>query len=128
MTQRLDDSAKDEFGELSKSCNTLIDSLRSLIKGIISRSTQLAAASEETSAITAESSQAISNQQAQVQQAATATTEMSSTSQTVSNSAQQALSEIKNADKEAERVNVLGRLLRSCSTTRVECEPRRGRT
>ncbi|KAA1152463.1 methyl-accepting chemotaxis protein [Pseudoalteromonas sp. FUC4] len=104
MTQRLDDSAKDEFGELSKSCNTLIDSLRSLIKGIISRSTQLAAASEETSAITAESSQAIRNQQAQVEQAATATTEMSSTSQTVSNSAQQALSEIKNADKEAERV------------------------
>lgn len=104
MTQRLDDSAKDEFGELSKSCNTLIDSLRSLIKGIISRSTQLAAASEQTSAITAESSQAIRNQQAQVEQAATATTEMSSTSQTVSNSAQQALNEIKNADKEAERV------------------------
>ncbi|MEL0641496.1 methyl-accepting chemotaxis protein [Pseudoalteromonas aliena] len=104
MTQRLDDSAKDEFGELSSSCNTLIDSLRSLIQGIISRSTQLAAASEQTSTITAESSQAISNQQAQVEQAATATTEMSSTSQTVSKSAQQALNEIKNADKEADRV------------------------
>lgn len=104
MTQRLDDSAKDEFGELSKSCNTLIDSLRSLIKGIISRSTQLAAASEQTSTITGESSKAIRNQQAQVEQAATATTEMSSTSQTVSNSAQQALHEIKNADKEAEHV------------------------
>ncbi|MBB1293222.1 MULTISPECIES: methyl-accepting chemotaxis protein [unclassified Pseudoalteromonas] len=104
MTQRLDDTAKDEFGELSRSCNTLIASLRSLIQGIISRSTQLAAASEETSAITGESSQAIRNQQAQVEQAATATTEMSSTSQTVSNSAQQALKEIKNADKEAERV------------------------
>ena len=104
MTQRLDDSAKDEFGELSRSCNTLITSLRSLIQGIISRSTQLAAASEETSAITGESSQAIRNQQAQVEQAATATTEMSRTSQTVSNSAQQALKEIKNADKEADRV------------------------
>ncbi len=104
MTQRLDDTAKDEFGELSRSCNTLIASLRSLIQGIISRSTQLAAASEETSAITGESSQAIRNQQAQVEQAATATTQMSSTSQTVSNSAQQALKEIKNADKEAERV------------------------
>lgn len=104
MTQRLDDTSKDEFGELSKSCNTLIDSLRSLITGIISRSTQLAAASEQTSTITAESSKAIRNQQAQVEQAATATTEMSSTSQTVSNSALQALSEIKNADKEAERV------------------------
>ncbi|WP_372762830.1 methyl-accepting chemotaxis protein [Pseudoalteromonas sp.] len=107
MTQRLDDSAKDEFGELSKSCNTLIDSLRILIKGIISRSTQLAAASEETSTITGESSKAIRNQQAQVEQAATATTEMSSTSQTVSNSAQQALSEIKNADNEAERVKAI---------------------
>jgi len=104
MTQRLDDTAKDEFGELSRSCNTLIESLRTLIQGIISRSTQLAAASEETSAITEESSQAIRNQQAQVEQAATATTEMSSTSQAVSSSAQQALSEIKNADKEAERV------------------------
>lgn len=104
MTQRLDDSGTDEFGELSRSCNTLIESLRSLIQGIISRSTQLAAASEETSAITAESSKAIANQQAQVEQAATATTEMSSTSQTVSKSAQQALDEIKNADLEAERV------------------------
>lgn len=62
MTQRLDDSAKDEFGELSKSCNTLIDSLRSLITGIISRSTQLAAASEQISTITGESSKVISNQ------------------------------------------------------------------
>ncbi|MEJ6475243.1 methyl-accepting chemotaxis protein [Pseudoalteromonas piscicida] len=104
MTQRLDDSAKDEFGELSRSCNTLISSLRELITGIISRSTQLAAASEETSTITTESSQAIKNQQAQVEQAATATTEMSSTSHGVSNSAHQALQEIKNADKEAERV------------------------
>jgi len=104
MTQRLDDSAQDEFGELSRSCNTLITSLRELITGIVSRSTQLAAASEQTSMITTESSQAIKSQQAQVEQAATATTEMSSTSHGVSNSAHQALLEIKNADKEAERV------------------------
>jgi methyl-accepting chemotaxis protein len=104
MTQRLDDSAQDEFGELSRSCNSLISSLRELITGIVSRSTQLAAASEQTSMITIESSQAIKSQQAQVEQAATATTEMSSTSHGVSNSAHQALLEIKNADKEAERV------------------------
>jgi methyl-accepting chemotaxis protein len=104
MTQSLDDSARDEFGELSRSCNTLIASLRELITGIISRSTQLAAASEQTSTITTESSQAIKSQQDQVEQAATATTEMSSTSHGVSNSAHQALLEIKNADKEAERV------------------------
>ncbi len=104
MTQRLDDSNKDEFGTLARNCNTLIESLRGLIQGIISRSTQLAAASEETSAITEESSQAIKSQQAQVEQAATATTEMSSTSQSVMQTAGDALSEIKNADSEAERV------------------------
>ncbi|MBQ4838788.1 MULTISPECIES: methyl-accepting chemotaxis protein [Pseudoalteromonas] len=104
MTHSLDASAKDEFGELAQSCNTLITSLKELITGIVSRSTQLAAASEQTSAITAESSQAIKSQQSQVEQAATATTEMSSTAHGVSNSAHQALEEIKNADQEAERV------------------------
>ncbi len=107
MTRRLDDSSTDEFGELATSCNRLIDNLRTLIQGIISRSTQLAAASEQTSAVTIESSQAIENQRAQVEQAATATTEMSSTSQAVSTSAEDALHEIKNADAEAERVKVI---------------------
>jgi methyl-accepting chemotaxis protein len=104
MTRKLDDSAQDEFGELATNCNTLIDNLRTLIQGIISRSTQLAAASEETSTITTESSQAMQAQRAQVEQAATATTEMSSTSQSVTHSAEEALNEIKHADNEAERV------------------------
>lgn len=104
LTQRLDDSIKDEFGELAKNCNSLIDNLRDLIQGIISRSTQLAAASEETSAITTETTQAIQAQRSQMEQAATATTEMSSTSQSVLNSADDALNEIKQADSESQRV------------------------
>ncbi|MEC8327864.1 MAG: methyl-accepting chemotaxis protein [Pseudomonadota bacterium] len=107
MTMRLDDSNKDEFGELAKSLNRVTDNLRNLIQGIISRSTQLAAASEETSAVTVESSQAIESQRAQVEQAATATTEMSSTSQSVTQSAEDALHEIKQADNEAERVKTI---------------------
>ncbi|NQZ06332.1 MAG: methyl-accepting chemotaxis protein, partial [Algicola sp.] len=104
LTQRLNDSDENEFGELAKNCNSLIDSLRNLIQGIISRSTQLAAASEETSAITAETTQAIQNQRVQMEQAATATTQMSSTSQSVMHSAEEALSEIKRADNESQRV------------------------
>lgn len=107
MTKRLDDSNQDEFGELAKSLNRVTDNLRNLIQGIISRSTQLAAASEETSAVTVESSQAIESQRAQVEQAATATTEMSSTSQSVTQSAEDALHEIKQADSEAERVKTI---------------------
>jgi methyl-accepting chemotaxis protein len=104
LTQKLDDSAKDEFGDLARNCNTVIASLQQLIQGIISRSTQLAAASEQTSAITVQTTQAIREQKSQVTQAATATTEMSSTAQGVLQSANDAVAEIKNADNEAERV------------------------
>lgn len=104
LTKKLDDSASDEFGELARNCNQVIGNLRQLIQGIISRSTQLAAASEQTSAITVQSTQAIREQKSQVTQAATATTEMSSTSQGVMQSSSDALAEIKHADSEAERV------------------------
>ena len=59
LTSRLDDSGTDEFGTLAKNCNTLIDSLRELINGIVHRSNQLATASEETSMIVQESTTAI---------------------------------------------------------------------
>ncbi|MDX1392503.1 MAG: methyl-accepting chemotaxis protein, partial [Rheinheimera sp.] len=104
LTQKLDDSGKDEFGDLARNCNTVISNLQQLIQGIISRSTQLAAASEQTSAITVQTTQAIREQKSQVTQAATATTEMSSTAQGVLQSANDAVAEIKNADNEAERV------------------------
>ncbi|KRS20068.1 chemotaxis protein [Alishewanella sp. WH16-1] len=104
LTQQLNDRSQDEFGELSRNINKVNQSLQQLIQGIISRSTQLAAASEQTSAITLQTTQAIREQKSQVTQAATATTEMSSTSQGVLQSSNDALNEIKNADKEAERV------------------------
>ncbi len=107
LTKQLDDKAQDEFGELARNCNKVIGNLRQLIQGIISRSTQLAAASEQTSAITVQSTAAIREQKSQVTQAATATTEMSSTSQGVLQSSNDALAEIKHADAEAERVKTI---------------------
>jgi len=107
LTKRLDDSSQDEFGELARNCNKVITNLRQLIQGIISRSTQLAAASEQTSAITVETTTAIREQKSQVTQAATATTEMSSTSQGVMQSSNDALAQIKHADSEAERVKTI---------------------
>ena len=104
LSHKLDESGQDEFAELAKNCNSLIDSLRNLIESIVNRSAQLAAAAEETSAVTAQSTTAIEEQRNQVEQAASATTEMSSTSQSVLASANDALGEIKHADDEAERV------------------------
>lgn len=107
LSRKLDESGKDEFAQLSKNCNLLIDSLRTLIESIVNRSSQLAAAAEQTSTVTAESTIAIEEQRNQVEQAASATTEMSSTAQSVLSSANDALGEIKHADDEAERVKLI---------------------
>jgi methyl-accepting chemotaxis protein len=107
LTHKLDDSGHDEFAELSKNCNRLVDSLRSLIMGILDRSNQLAAAAEQTSAITAQTTISIQEQKSQVDQVATATTELSSSSQQVSMSADQALEQIKQADQETQHMRSL---------------------
>lgn len=107
LTQKLDDSSDDEFGELAQSVNNLIGSLRTLISGISSRAAQLAAASEETSTVTAQTTASIQDQKSQVAQVATATTEMHSTSQMVTQSADDTLNQIRHADTEAEKVKVI---------------------
>lgn len=107
LSHQLDESGKDEFAQLARNCNLLIQSLRNLIQSIVSRSTQLATAAEQTSAVTAQSTSAITEQRSQVEQAASATTQMSSTSQSVLSSANDALGEIKQADDEAERIKVI---------------------
>ncbi|MGI2169149.1 methyl-accepting chemotaxis protein [Shewanella sp. MF05960] len=107
LTHKLDDSGHDEFAELAKNCNRLVDSLRSLIVGIVDRANQLAAAAEQTSAITSQTTIGIQEQKSQVVQVATATTELSSSAQQVSMSADQALNEIKQADQETQHMRSL---------------------
>ncbi|NMH64878.1 methyl-accepting chemotaxis protein [Shewanella salipaludis] len=107
LTHKLDDSGHDEFAELAKNCNRLVDSLRGLIVGILDRSNQLAAAAEQTSAITAQTTVGIQEQKSQVDQVATATTELSSSAQQVSMSADQALEQIKQADQETQHMRAL---------------------
>lgn len=107
LTHKLDDTGHDEFAELAKNCNRLVDSLRSLIVGIVDRANQLAAAAEQTSAITSQTTIGIQEQKSQVDQVATATTELSSSAQQVSMSADQALNEIKQADQEAQHMRSL---------------------
>ncbi|MCE9685416.1 methyl-accepting chemotaxis protein [Shewanella sp. AS16] len=107
LTHKLDDSGHDEFAELARNCNRLVDSLRGLIVGILDRSNQLAAAAEQTSAITAQTTVGIQEQKSQVDQVATATTELSSSAQQVSMSADQALEQIKQADQETQHMRAL---------------------
>ncbi|MCG9721294.1 methyl-accepting chemotaxis protein [Shewanella sp. Isolate7] len=107
LTHKLDDSGHDEFAELSRNCNRLVDSLRPLIQGILDRSNQLAAAAEETSAITAQTTAGIQEQKNQVDQVATATTQLSSSAMQVSTSADEALNQIRQADEEAQHMRAI---------------------
>ncbi|MFV7782606.1 methyl-accepting chemotaxis protein [Shewanella marisflavi] len=107
LTHKLDDSGHDEFAELSRNCNRLVDSLRTLIQGILDRSNQLAAAAEETSAITAQTTAGIQEQKNQVDQVATATTQLSSSAMQVSTSADEALNQIRQADEEAQHMRAI---------------------
>ena len=104
LTHRLDDSAHDEFGLLARNCNRLIGNLKELISAINVRAEQLAAASEQTSAVTSQTTHSIQDQKSQIGQVATATTEMHSTSQLVVQNAEDTLSQIRHADAEAENV------------------------
>ncbi|WP_371195696.1 methyl-accepting chemotaxis protein [Glaciecola sp. SC05] len=104
LTHKLDDSSSDEFGELAKNCNNLINNLKELIYAINQRADQLAAASGETSTITLQTTASIEDQKSQLSQIAAATTEMHTTSELVSSGAHDTLVEIKHADAEAEKV------------------------
>lgn len=107
LTQSLNDNSQDEFGELARNCNALINNLKGLISGISSGATQLAAASEQTSSVTHQTTRSIEEQKSQVSQAATATTELNSTAQLVANSADDTLAQISNANQEAETVRTI---------------------
>ncbi|MFS1701679.1 methyl-accepting chemotaxis protein [Aestuariibacter sp. GS-14] len=104
LTHKLDDSKQDEFGQLARNCNKLISSLKDLIQGINLRAEQLAAASEQTSAVTTQTTKSIQDQKTQIGLVATATTEMHSTSQLVTQNAENTLEEIRHADEESNKV------------------------
>lgn len=107
LTHKLNEEGHDEFAKLSGNCNRLIDSLRQLIEGILHRSDQLAAAAEETSAITAQTTVGIQEQKNQVDQVAAATTQLHSSAQQVTLSANTALTEIKAADDESQHMRLI---------------------
>ncbi|MBY5922397.1 methyl-accepting chemotaxis protein [Ferrimonas balearica] len=107
LTQNLSYRRDDEFGQLVNNTNRLVDSLRTLIQSIVDRANQLAAAAEETSAVTAQTTSGIQEQKSQVDQVASATTELSASATQVATGANDALGEIKLADDEAKQVKAI---------------------
>jgi methyl-accepting chemotaxis protein len=78
LTKRIESAGQDEPARLLAGLAVMQDSLRNVIGEIGSSSTQLAAATEELSAVAEQATRTLHSQNDEIQQAATAVTEMSS--------------------------------------------------
>lgn len=105
LTQRLDDSGKDEVAVLSRAFNTFIQRIHEMVKQVSSSTRQLTAAAEEMSSVSEQTLQGATRQQAETEQAATAMNEMTSTVQEVARSAHDASTAATEADQEANNGN-----------------------
>ena len=103
LTLRLNVAGKDEIGQLAESFNGFITKIQSVIREVTSSTSQLSAAAEEMSMITAETRTGVQRQQSETELVATAVNEMSSTVHEVVNSAGLAASAASQADSQSEQ-------------------------
>ena len=101
LTLRADASGRDEVSDTARAFNIMLEHQQALIRHLTDTATQLAAASEEMSAISAQVSQAATAQGDQTSMVATAVHQMSVAVQEVARNAQSTASNAADANKEA---------------------------
>jgi methyl-accepting chemotaxis protein len=95
---RIDSKSTDEFGRISQAFNQMATRFQDTINELKISVTQLAAASDQTSTITAQTTAGINQQLADTAHVATAVTQMSTTMQEVTHNAAEAAEAAKKAD------------------------------
>jgi methyl-accepting chemotaxis protein len=103
LTIVIDDSAKDETGDLARAFNKFVAKIRKVIGEVTDSSDQLSAAAEELSAVSQVTGQGVGNLSAEIEQVATAMNEMTVTVQDVSSNATTASSSAVEANSHAEK-------------------------
>ncbi len=102
LTLRSNVKSKDELGEMAHAFNRMLEKFEALIQQVYSSSAQLAAASEEVSAVAQDSARNVEKQRIETDQVATAINEMTATVQEVAQNAQNASGSATSADNEAQ--------------------------
>ena len=100
LTQRLNESGKDEIAELGTAFNHFAEKVRNMVLQVSGSTSQLAAAAEEMSMITNDTNQGVQKQQAETEMVATAMNEMTATVQEVARHATEASDAAQSADRE----------------------------
>jgi methyl-accepting chemotaxis protein len=101
LTVKLDDSAKNEFGELAHWFNAFINKLHVLIVKVKDSAGQVAGSADHMLQSTERTNQGVNNQRVQTEQVVTAITQMSSTVEEISRNASAADQAAKEADEES---------------------------
>nr|WP_324734011.1 methyl-accepting chemotaxis protein [Pseudomonas sp. IT1137] len=105
LSQDLPLDRHDELGQLLAALQGMTSSLRNLLGRIGGGVSQIAAAAEQLSAITAQTSAGVHNQRQETEQTATAMHQMAATVQEVAQNAEQASMAARDADREAQQGN-----------------------
>ena len=103
LAVRVEYAGNDELGRVGRAFNKMADKFKSGLGEVSGATSQLAAAAEELSAISAETNQGLSQQQSETERVATAMNEMSTTVHDVARNAAQAAQATQGADAEAQR-------------------------
>jgi methyl-accepting chemotaxis protein len=101
LTQRLDASAKDEFGELAGSFNSFIENIQVVVHDVLSGSDDLATNVVALKKTASASRLSVEGQQAEVDMVAAAINEMSAAAGEIAQNAQQTADAASTADKES---------------------------
>nr|WP_273862498.1 methyl-accepting chemotaxis protein [Pseudomonas sp. LA5] len=101
LTMQIDTRRQDELGQLQRSTQTMVDSLRALIGHIGNGATQMVTVAQQLSQVTDSANQGILQQRNETDQVATAMNEMAATVHEVAANAAQASAAARSADEQA---------------------------
>ncbi|HCF78254.1 MAG TPA: methyl-accepting chemotaxis protein [Glaciecola sp.] len=107
LSQQLDDTSHNEFGQLAKNVNALVSNLKQMIIGIADRAELLSAAAEQTTSVTNQTTLSIGEQKSQITVISDATIKMQIRAAGVKQNAEKTLAQITLADTEATKIKHL---------------------
>lgn len=101
LTQRLDATRKDEFGDIARGFNAFLDKLQGMIREVVGSVQQVTDAAENTADIAMRTNDGVQRQLGEIELVATAVTEMTATAQDVARNASLAAEAAGNANGSA---------------------------
>jgi methyl-accepting chemotaxis protein len=103
LTRRIEVHSRDELGRLAECFNRFVARLQGIISQVSEATSQIAAAAEELSVVTAQTSRSVQTQQSETDQMATAVNEMSATAQEVARNAAHSAAAARESDQQVSK-------------------------